>query len=281
MFAIAIIFASTLLQEISDSLGKKAMKKRQETVYSLVFLGIFWTLVFLIVAALLGAEFRFTAASLPTFIPRVVLEATLAYIGAKAVARADRSTLGFIRLLTIPLLLAVDIVLGYHITAWQFMGIGLIFFGLVLAFHHNPRGKRGAGLACTGAIISVGTASLYKWNITHYNSVAGEQIVLFSCLLIFFYVQSVRSGQSPLKLLVRSKSGTQSLSSGLSSAIESFAYGFAPASVVIALKRSLALMWSICFGRTYFHEKGTQRKVYSGAVLVAGLGLLITPYIKL
>lgn len=281
MFAIAIIFFSTLLQETSDSLGKKAMKKRLESVYDMVFLAIFWTLIFLIIAVLLGVEFRFTAASLPTFIPRIILEATLAYIGAKTVHQADRSTLGFIRLLTIPLLLVVDIVLGYHLTLWQLLGIGLMFFGLLLAFHHNPRGKKGAGLALTGAVISVGTASLYKWDITRYNSVAGEQIVLFSCLLVFFYIQSYRSsGGSPLKLVFRPKSGAQSLSSGLSSAIESFAYGFAPASVVIALKRSLALMWSICFGRTYFHEKNTRRKVYSGGILVAGLCLLVIPYIK-
>jgi hypothetical protein len=282
MFAIAIIFASTLLQETSDSLGKKAMKERRQTVYSMAFLGIFWSLIFLIIAVMFGAKFKFTSASLPTFVPRVMLEILLAFVGAEAVAKADRSTLGFVRLLTIPLLLVVDLVLGYHINAWQLMGIGFMFVGLLLAFHHNPRGKKGFGLALLGAVISVATVSLYKWDITRYNSVTGEQIVLIICLLAFFYVQSVRhSGQSPLILLFRPRSGAQSLASGLNSAIESFAYLFAPASVIIALKRSLALMWSICFGHKYFHETGARQKIYAGVILTVGLGLLAAPYIKI
>ena len=280
MLAVAMIFASTLLHETADTMGKKAVKKRRETVYSLAFLGIFWSLVFLVAAALLGAEFVVTGASLPILIPRIILEAVLAYIGAEAIVRADRSTLGFLRLLTIPLLLVVDIILGYRLTTWQFIGIGLMFGGLLLAFHHNPRGKKGAGLALLGAVIGVATASLYKWNITHYNSVVGEQVIMFSCLLLFFYVQSVRhSHTSPLRLLLRPRSGAQSLAGGLGAAIEGFAYQFAPASVIIALKRSLALMWSIVFGHTYFHEKSFRRKVYSGAVLLAGLCLVVTPYV--
>jgi hypothetical protein len=282
MFAIAILFASTLLQETSDSLGKKAVKARRETIYNLAFLGIFWSLVFLVIIALLGAPLRVTTASLPTLVPRIILEATLAYVGAEAIVRADRSTMGFLRLLTIPLLLIVDILLGYHLTTVQFVGIAIMFCGLFLAFHHNPRGKKGAGLVILGALISVATASLYKWDVTHYNSIAGEQIVLYSYLLTFFYVQSMRHSRvSPLQLLVRPRSGPQALSSGLSSAIESFAIGFAPASVVISLKRSFALMWSIFFGHTYFHERGLQRKAYSGVILVTGLVMLTSPYLKL
>ena len=68
--------------------------------------------------------------------------------------------------------------------------------------------------------------------------------------------------------------------SGFGSAIESFAYGFAPVSVVISLKRSMALMWSVVFGHAFFSEKGIKKKAYAGVVVACGLFLLVTPYIK-
>jgi len=282
MLAVLIIFTSTLLQEAAASIGKASVRKRRETVYSLAFLGVFWSLVFLIAAvALFGAEFRVEATSLATLIPRIGLEIILAFIGAETIVKADRSTVGFLRLLTVPLLLLVDISLGYHLTVLQICGVLVMFVGLVIAFHHNPTGKKGAGLAIACAIISVVTVSLYKWDISHYNSVAGEQIAVLTVMVLVFYLAARRSQASPLKLLVSPLTGAQSLASGLSGAIEGFAYAFAPASVILALKRTAALLWTIFFGRTYFHERSLIQKLHAGAWTSTGLFLLASPYLAM
>lgn len=283
MLAILIILTSTFLQEAASSIGKISVRKKRETVYSLAFLGVFWSLIFLIGAVLFfNVEFHIELASLFTLIPRIGLEILLAFLGAEAIVKADRSTVGFLRLLTVPLLLFVDITLGYQLTAWQILGVIIMFVGLLLAFHRSPKSKKGAGYAVLCAVISVATISLYKWDISHYNSVAGEQIVVLTSMVVVFYIAAaLRSKSNPLRLLVQPVTGTQSLASGLSGAIEGFAYAFAPASVILAFKRCAALLWTIGFGHTYFHETSLVQKLHAGAWMSAGLFLLATPYLTL
>ena len=72
--------------------------------------------------------------------------------------------------------------------------------------------------------------------------------------------------------------GTQALMSGLSTVLGSFAIGLAPASVIVALRRTLALMWAVIFGQAYFHEHSLKRKAYSFGFTIVGITLLISPY---
>ncbi|MBL8159073.1 hypothetical protein JNJ66_01315 [Candidatus Saccharibacteria bacterium] len=281
MFAVAIIAVSTFLQEVSDSLGKGAVRRHLTTAYGLAFLGQFWSTVFLIGTMALGAEFVFSVESLPTFLLRLGLAVGTALVGAMAVITADRSTVGFLRSLTIPMLLGVDIFLGYAMSGWQIAGVFLMFVGLAWGFRGNPRSKNGAKLVLMSAVLGVITASLYKWNITHYNSVVGEQVVLHGCLLLLFFVLTTRQSGLPLHMLVKPWTGSQSMANGLSSTVESFAYVYAPASVIIALKRSFALFWSVMFGKRYFGEQRIRQKAAAGVVVVAGLALLALPYLQL
>lgn len=268
-----------MLQEVSDSLGKGAVRRKLEDVYSLAFLGQIWTLLFLFGVLAAGADFRVSAASLPTLLPRICLAAILALLAAHIVVRADRSTVGFLRSLTIPLLLGVDLLLGYQLSVLQIVGVVVMFAGLAWGFRHNPRGRKGASLVVISGLLGVITASLYKWNITYHNSVVGEQLVLHGCLMALFLVVTTLHSGSPLRLLFRPWSGGQSFANGLSSTVESFAYTYAPASVVIALKRGLALLWSVIFGRRYFHERHIRQKAFAGMVVLAGLALLTVPYL--
>ena len=279
MFAALILLAATLLEEVQETLGKKAVRQRRETLYSMAFLGMFWTLIFLIISVFLGAKFVVKTQSLPFLAARCVLETIFSYIVALGVVRVDRSTLGFMRLLTIPLLLAIDLSLGYHLSNLQIAGICVMFAGLAAAFYRNPRGQRGWGIGIAIAVLGSITTTLYKWDITHFNSVTGDQIIVCAFNVLFFYIMSVKTGPSPLKLLVHKRTGVQSLANGLGLAIEAFAFTFAPASVIIALKRSLALFWCIIFGKQFFHEKKTRHKLYAGAFTVAGLVLLVSPYL--
>ncbi len=280
MLVILLVLSTTFMQEVSGSLGKSSIRERRETVYNAAFLSEFWTVIFLLITLAFGASFKWAIASLPTVMIRLALEIFLGYIFAELLVKAERSTVGFLQLLTIPLLLAVDLILGYDISVLQVCGVMIMFLALGMAFHHNPRGKRGAGLAVLSALVGVATTSLYKYNITHYNSVVGEQVVVTSAVLLFFFVASVASGKSPVKLLARPLTGTQALSNGAAGALMSFAYSFAPASVVMALKRTFALGWTIISGHTYFHEKTLKQKVYSGVVMAIGLALLVLPAIR-
>jgi hypothetical protein len=261
------------------SLGKRYVSQRRETVIEMCFLGLIWGLVFLLLTLAFGADFRVTLASLPTLALRIILEVALLITLAEATAKADRTTMAFLRLLSIPLLLVIDITLGYHFSVLQLAGVGLMFFALMLAFRHNPRGRRGAHLAVLSAILAVGTISLYKYNITHYNSVVGEQTVGLSVLLLVFYIMAVRAGRSPLRLLFKSTTGTQSLANGVAIALESFAMALAPAAIVITLKRSFAVVWAIIFGGTYFHEHSMRRKISSGLLLSLSLVMIASPQI--
>src|SRR5437867_31252 len=113
---ILLLLISTLLDESFNSFGKRATKKRRETIYSLGFLNSFGALIAFFVALLLGAQFRISVESLPTLLPRIAIEILQAHLVMKAIIKADRSTFGFFGLLTAPLLVIADVLLGFHIT---------------------------------------------------------------------------------------------------------------------------------------------------------------------
>ncbi|CAN5622348.1 hypothetical protein BH23PAT1_BH23PAT1_1990 [soil metagenome] len=256
-------------------MGKSAMHSHAETIYSMGFLGLFWAVVFFAASPFFGIDFRLDSASLPTLFIRVILEILVAYLVIRAISVADRTTTAFLALLTIPLLLIVDISIGYRLQPMQIIGVLVILAALASLFGHNPKDKPGVKLVILAAIMAVATTSLYKYNITNYNSVAGEQLVVTSCLLLFFGLFSgIKTREHPIRLLFRPFSGVQSLFNGLGIAALSFAYLLAPPSIVITLKRSLSLLWAIFFGRAFFHEKALGHKLIGFAVVVVGITLI-------
>jgi hypothetical protein len=275
MTALFIILFSTLSQEVADSFGKKAAARRQASAYGLAFLGFFWVAVFMAGSLLVGAEFRLQAASLPTLVPRIVLECAIAYLSAVSVIRMERSAMGFLRLLTIPLLLATDLIMGYRITVWEMLGIGLLLAGMAWVFSRSRGSRKGGGYVVLLALVGVATASLYKYDITHFNSIAGEQLVVALSVMLFFSVVARLKGlPQPIRLVAKPLTGTQSLAGGLAFAVESFAYMYAAPSVIVSIKRGLALLWSIAFGHKWFNERGLAVKLRAASIAVAGLVLL-------
>jgi hypothetical protein len=74
---------------------------------------------------------------------------TLVYVNAKVIMQADRSTMGFLRLLTIPLLLVIDLALGYRLEPVQIVGIGVMFHGPDPSLPEKPAGlSRRVGKRC-------------------------------------------------------------------------------------------------------------------------------------
>ncbi len=273
--ALILMLIGTLLSETSSSMGKNAVNNHSETVYSFGFLSLFWSVVFFGVTGLVLSDFVFDIRSLPLFTLRLILEIILAHIALTSIVLANRSTVSFLKLVTIPLLLLVDLAVGYSIALPQIFGIFLILAALMTVFWHNPSDKKGSMLVLTASVIAVATTSLFKYNITYYNSVAAEQLIVSASLLIYFTIMSIFVGKErPWKLLSGFYTEVQSITHGIAGVLLSFAYIFAPASIIITMKRSLSILWSIIFGQRYFHEQNLARKLIALPIVVIGLILI-------
>lgn len=276
MYAIGLMLAATFFAEVSSSMGKRAVAKRLESIYSLGFLSTFWTALLLILSVVfLGADFHFSQQSLPVFLPRLGLELATAYVSMKAVVKADRSTYAFLRLITVPLLLAVDIILGYPVGGLQMLGI-LMVFGAIMVLIHHGLNRKGGGYVIASALCAVGTISLYKYDITHYNSVAAEQILTYIVLLTFFTILAWNHSKEKTWPYLRWPwAEAQSISEGAANVLASFAFNFAPASVVVSAQRGLSVLWAIIFGNVYFHERHVVYKLSCFVLVAVGLTLTI------
>src|SRR3989338_3870018 len=204
MFEILLSILGTFFTELSSSIGKSAVAKKLESVYAMGFLDSIWGAGFFLIAILFNVSrgTPLSIASWPTFFLRVFLEIFQAFLAVEALARADRSTLGFLKTGTIPLLL--------------------------------------------------------------------EQFYIFLVLLLFFYLVShFIKKERPLRLLKQPLLSFQAMGQGLGGVFGSFAYPFAPASVILAAARSSGVFWSVIAGSSYFHEKHVLVKVIALLACIA------------
>ena len=61
---------------------------------------------------------------------------------------------------------------------------------------------------------------------------------------------------------------------GLMSVLVSFAFLFAPSSIIITAKRTSAILWAIISGNRFFHEQHIGAKLVSLGMLSISLGML-------
>lgn len=210
MLGLLLTGAATLFEEASSSLGKKKVAQHKEGPYTLGFLTYLGAFVVMLILTFAVPQhhflpgfpdgFRFDPASLPTFILKTLLELVLSVAATFAVIRADRSTFGFLRTATLPLLLMVDLVLGYSVSVVQILGIALITVSLLFLFINHGLSRRGSLLTLTAAVLAVATISLYKYNIEHFNSVGAEMTLSLAMLVLYFYVLARRAGEKPLSV---------------------------------------------------------------------------------
>ena len=276
MIGLILVLTSTFFEEVGTSIGKFKVGRHVESIYTMGFLSLFWGTVFLIVSGFVRDGFVFSMSSLPTFSIRVVLEIAQAHVSILAITTADRSTFGFVRIGTIPLLLAIDIFLGYAIGPNQIIGIGMIIAGLVILLINHGIKRKGLWLVAFTAVNAAITISLFKYDITHFNSVESEQGIIMIILMAYFFVMAILvKKEDPIKFLKKPIFLVQSLSSGIASVLMSFAYLFASASIITTAKRSLTILWSILSGKIYFHEKNLIVKIVSYLFIVLGLVFLV------
>lgn len=272
MIGLIFVILGTLFSEASDSIGKEEVKEKKESIYTMGFLNLFWGAIGLVAIGLFKNTFVFSLSSLPTFLPRVLLEVAQAHISVMAICQADRSTFGFIRVLTIPLLLTVDIFLGYKIEISQLIGLTLIALALVFFFLKKNFDKKGAWLTLFTTVNAVATISLYKYNISHFNSIEAEQSLVYLVLMAYFFLTAYFiSKENPFRLLIKPVFFWQSTGQGIGGILESFAYAFAPASLILGAKRASSVAWAVLSGGTYFKETRMAAKISCLILIIIGI----------
>src|SRR3989344_4399368 len=171
MFGILLAFTSTAFEEAANSIGKKQVQARVASYYTFGFLTLLFGTAFLLFEGLVRGQLLFSLASLPTFLPRVALEILQAYVTVRAITLSDRGDFGFFRTLTIPILLGLDILLAYSIGTLQMLGMALIIVPVGMLIYRERHEVKGAVYLMIGAVNAAITISLYKYDITHFNSV--------------------------------------------------------------------------------------------------------------
>ena len=276
MIGIILVAASQFFAELSTSLGKYVFEHNKESLLAMGFLSHFWTAVFFVIYGLAHGPFVFSLASLPTFVPRVILEIIITFVTLHAVLSADRSTFAFLRTLTIPLLLGVDMYLGYSVSFWSLLGIICMVISFLVLFMNHGLSPRGKFLTVLTALIAVVTISLYQYDIRHFNSVAAEQaIVCFFIFVTFAIAAWYHSRENVFAYLLHPVFFAQSIASGLSTGFVSFAYLFAPASIITSLKRAFEVFGSIVSGQIAFHERHLVVKMFALAFMTIGVFLTL------
>lgn len=276
MLGILFTAVAGFFKEISDSLGKHEVSDRKQSIYTMGFLSIFWGVIFFIAVAIFRRNFIFSFASLPTFGVRVVLEILQLYAMMRGVVSAERGAYSLIRTGTIPLLLMADLILGYSIGSYQIAGIFIIFISLLIFFLNHGISKQGLGWTIFSTVNAAVTISLFKYNITHFNSIEAEQTIILLILMAYLLISAKLSGmENPVLALKKPIFFLQASSSGLGDLLGSFAFTFASASIITTSQRSFAVLWALFSGNLYFHEKELGRKIFSLILIVFGLILLI------
>ena len=276
MLAILLVTFGSCLAEFSGSIGKHEVESGRQSLFLMGFLQLFaGVLIFSILIFLKPSLFVFSWFSLPTFIARAILEVVLAHISIMAITTADRSTFSFIRLGTVPLLFIADIALGFHLRPTQFVGLALLAITLLLIFVAPSVSKKGMGLVSLSMIMAAATISLYKYNISRFNSVLAEQFIIYLIILAYFFIRVCwHDGRHSLRLFLKPLYLLQAAAQGLGGVAESYAYSLAPASAVLTAKRSSAVMFAIASGSLYFKERHILIKLAILILLVGGLILL-------
>src|SRR3989344_4831925 len=275
MFGVILAGISSGFDEIAASIGKKEIVAGLESFYTFGFLTHFLSALFIAAIGFVLSDFSFSTDSLPTFIPRVlvgILELQLAVI---AVASVDRGSFGFIRLATIPLLLTIDLVLGYRLSYFQILGIVLIVVPIGVLFYSDFSKKKGMLLVLIVALLAAIDLSLYKYNISHFNSVESEQAITSLITSLYFFLTAVLiRGENPLAFLRKKIYMVQAGSSGIAYVVNSFAYLYAPASVVTTAFRGFSVLFSVLAGTFYFREGHFLLRAGLFFVVIVGLFLL-------
>lgn len=276
MLALACIAVGTLLNEASSSIAKWGIGARKESLYTMGVFDTFWMAVVFVIWALYTNSLTLALDSLPYFFARAVCELAVFAWGLHATATAERGTMSLVTVLTIPLVLVVDLIIGYDVPTHAYWGIGLIILAFIVLFARHAFSKKGLGYALAWTLGVVATISLFKYNITYYNSVQGEQAWVSVMLLLYAVLMATfHDKQRPFRKLFRYPFAVQALARGVAIPLLNFSYSLGVASVIVAAKRAFSITWALLSGSHYFHERHISTKIIGGVLVLAGIIFLI------
>jgi hypothetical protein len=273
MLGIFLTLIGTVLEEAGNSLAKASVKLKIESVNTLGFLSNSWSTIFFVALTVIRWP-EMHIATWPTLLLRLPLEIIPAWFTVRAIAYCARSTFGFVRVTTIPLLLLADMVMGYHLDPYQMMGISLITFTLLFLYANHGFDRRGLFYAFAASLMPVVTSTLLKYNLNHGNSLELEQAMVGLTLTAYFYLQTRRAGEKPFRLLSKPIVLSQVLVHALGGVVLSYGFNLITPSVHMAAKRSTTVMASLVSGRYVFKEKKMGLKIAAMAICVLGIILL-------
>jgi hypothetical protein len=276
MLGIILVVIGTILDEIATSSGKWNVNNKKESIYTMGFLNLIWVFIIFTLMILVSGNFIYNPNTIFLLALLTILEIIQAYSTLHAIVEAERSTFGFLMVGTIPLLLLVDIYLGYPIDFSNMIGISFIVISLLFLFINHGLSKKGIQYVLFSTFNAVITISLYKYLITNGNSVTAVQFVLNLVLLVCLYFMAIwKYKENPLKFMFKKRFIYQSISKGFSAVFIGFAYIYAPASVITGAKRGASVLTAMVSGNKYFHEKHLVIKIISFTLVVLGLILLV------
>lgn len=278
MFGFILMSFGTSLEELSALFSKKNVQSGKLGIYGLITLNVSISLGIFIAASLLWPKsFFFSLLSLPFFLLRACLEIAQIHYSTKALVLADRTTFSFVRTLTIPLLLFADILIGYSLSQKQVIGV-IILTGVLLSVFIGKRfSKKAIGPVLFSAINAVLTISLFKYDISHFNSIAAEQIGILTIILIYAILCRAAYGESdPFPLIQKDKKILlQVMANGIGGVLQNYSYSYLLPSITTAVKRSAGVFWALLSGRYAFHEQHILWKAAIMLLLVLSLTLLM------
>ncbi|OGY65646.1 MAG: hypothetical protein A3I89_02075 [Candidatus Harrisonbacteria bacterium RIFCSPLOWO2_02_FULL_41_11] len=244
-------------------------------MYSAGFINFLFGMLIFTAIAYWRNSFIFNLASLPTFTLRAFLEIIQTHAMLLAITKTERSTYAIVRNLTIPLLLIVDFLIGFTVSPIQWFGISLIFLVFGSIFLFKIFNLKDVGYPIFTAVNAVATISLFKYNITHFNSVEAEEMLIIAILLIYlFFMAQWKAKENPLVFLKQRIFFGQGFISGIASIFGAFAISFGNPGIAMAAERTASLLAGIISGHSYFQEKHLVHKLLIGSALVFGLFLL-------
>lgn len=276
MFGIFMAGIATFFVELGASIGKYEISKKREDIYTMAFLNHLGGFILMTALIIWEWKFQFSLLSLPLWGVQMVSEALHIWFSGKATVLADRSTWGFLRMGTVPLLLIVDAVIGYNIQPLQYVGIVLIIFTLYLLYKKDGFSRQGIGWVIAATINAAVAISLYKYSITYYNSVAAHHFVSGVFVMTFItWLCRKHNHPHPVTLLKDKVMFSQFASVAFGSIIDSFSYLFAPASIIVTAKRCASALFTILAGNFYFHEGRFAVKLAALLILCVGMVFLL------
>lgn len=274
---LTVIFASlaSFIEEINSSIIKFETDHHKESIYTAGFINMLFGIVAFTLIAFSRSSFVFNLASLPTFSVKAILEILQAWATMNAIQKVDRSSYAFVRNLTIPLLLVVDYFIGFAVGSTQWLGIFIILAVLGIIMYFHIINFQGIGYSLFTAVNAVATISLFKYNITHFNSVEGEQVFTSLVLLGYFFLAAqFFAKENPLAFLTHRLFLGQGIFHALASIFGSFAVAIGNPGIAVAAGRASAVLAGIISGHNYFQEKKFGAKLLVSLGLVLGLVLL-------